>query len=58
MSVFPVSCPPLNGDVAIGFDAQIDFLTNSFGGGHGDDALGEEGGESEERAEENEEPDA
>ena len=55
---FPSLLSPLNGDVAIGFDAQIDFLTDPLRGGHGDDALGEEGGESEERAEENEEPDA
>ena len=49
---------PLNGDVPIGFDAQIDFLTDSFGRGHRDDTFGEEGAGGEERAEEDEEPDA
>ena len=49
---------PLNGDVSIGFDAQIDVLTDSFGRGHRDDTFGEEGAGGEERAEEDEEPDA
>ena len=35
---------PLNGDVAIGLNPQFDFLSNGLGGGHGDDALGKEGG--------------
>ena len=49
---------PLNGDVAIGLDTQADFLPDSSGGGHGDDALGKEGGGCEERAEDDEEPNA
>ena len=55
---FPSLLSSLNGDVAIGLDAQIDFLSDSSGGGHGDDPFGEEGGGREERAEEDEEPDA
>ena len=55
---FPSLLSPLDGDVAIGFDTQTNFLTDSFGGGHGDDAFSEEGGGGEQRAEEDEEPDA
>ena len=49
---------PLNGDVAISFDVQSDCFSDSFGGGHGDDTFGEEGAGGEQRAEEDEEPNA
>ena len=47
----------LDGDATIGLDGQSDWLSDRSGGGHGDDAFGEEGGGDEERAEEDEEPD-
>ena len=47
-----------DGHVAICFNAQNDFLSDSLGSSHRDDAFGEEGGGGEERAEEDEEPDA
>ena len=44
--------------IAIRFDAQSNSLSDSFGSGHGDDAFGEEGAARQQRAEEDEEPDA
>ncbi len=49
---------PFDGDVTICLDDQLDFFSDSFGGGHRDDAFGEEGAGGEERAEEDKEPDA
>ncbi|WP_297161787.1 hypothetical protein [uncultured Porphyromonas sp.] len=43
---------------AICLDSQSDFLSEGFGGGHSDDAFGGERGGGEERAEEDEEPNA
>ena len=48
----------LDGNITFRLEAQSDFLSDSLGGGHGDDALGEERAAREERAEEDEEPDA
>ncbi len=48
---------PLDVDVTIRLNLQSNFLSDSSGGGHSDDALGEERAAREERAEEDEEPD-
>ena len=49
---------PFDGDVTICLDDQLDFFSDSFGGGHRDEAFGEEGAAREEGAEEGKEPDA
>lgn len=48
----------LDGDVAISFNDQSDFLSDSLGSGHRDDPFGEKRAGREQRAEEGEEPDA
>ena len=48
----------IDGYIAICRNEQSNCLSESFGGGHGDDTFGEEGGGGEERTEEDEEPDA
>ena len=48
----------IDGDATIRLDFQSDFFSNSFGSSHGDDPFGEEGAARQQRAEEDEEPDA
>ena len=47
-----------DGHVAISFNAQTDFLSDSLGSSHRDDTFGEERAARQQRAEEDEEPDA
>ena len=55
---FSIALGSLDGEIAICFDCQPDVRSDSFGRGHGDDTFGEKGAGGEERAEEDEEPDA
>ena len=47
-----------DGNIAICLDVQSDCFSDGLGGGHGDDAFGEEGAARQQRAEEDEETDA